>query len=87
MVDILQAAWPQVLAVIALGIWLLRGEANTKANSSEIRRLWLQRREDKANADRQRHEDLVAAASARDTTNALLDEVRKDIKTLLQRDR
>ncbi|VDC31543.1 hypothetical protein [Pseudogemmobacter humi] len=71
---IIQAVWAQLLALVALIVWLVRGEARTKANAAEIRRLW-----------RQREEDLRAHKEARDTTNAMLDEVRRDIKTLLAR--
>ncbi|MFE3836069.1 hypothetical protein [Pseudogemmobacter sonorensis] len=71
---ILQSVWVQVSALVALIVWLVRGEAATKANAAEIRRLW-----------RQRDEDLRAHKEARDTTNAMLDEVRRDIKTLLAR--
>ncbi len=72
--DLLGSFWMQFLAFITLVVWLVRGEAGTKANAAEIRRIW-----------RQREEDLQAHKDARETTNALLDEVRKDIKTLLGR--
>ena len=72
--QLLHSAWAQVLAVVGLIVWMVRGEAATKANAREIRRLW-----------RQRDEDLRAHKEARDKTNALLDEVRQDIKTLLTR--
>lgn len=71
---VIQSAWAQIVALLALAVWLIRGEAATKANAAEIRRLW-----------RQREEDLRAHKEARDTTNAMLDEVRRDIKTLLGR--
>lgn len=71
---IIQSVWAQLLALVGLIVWLVRGEAQTKANAAEIRRLW-----------RQREEDLRAHKEARDTTNAMLDEVRRDIKTLLAR--
>lgn len=71
---IIQSVWAQLLALVGLIVWLVRGEAHTKANAAEIRRLW-----------RQREEDLRAHKEARDTTNAMLDEVRRDIKTLLAR--
>lgn len=70
----IQSAWAQILAAIGLIVWLVRGEAQTKANGSEIRRIW-----------RQREEDLRAHKEARDITNSMLDEVRQDIKTLLAR--
>jgi hypothetical protein len=70
----LHSFWAQLIAFVAVIVWLVRGEGQTKANSSEIRRIW-----------RQREEDLRAHKDARDTTNRLLDEMRGDIKTLLAR--
>lgn len=74
LVALLQSAWTQIVAGIGLIIWLVRGEAQTKANGAEIRRLW-----------RQRDEDLRTHREAREATNELLAEVRQDIKTLLAR--
>ena len=71
---LLQSGWTYVMTVVGLIVWLVRGEAQTKANSSEIRRLW-----------KQRDEDQRAHKDARDTTNDLLTELRQDIKTLLAR--
>lgn len=71
---LIQSAWAQIVAGVAMIIWVVRAEAQTKANAAEIRRIW-----------RQREEDLRAHKEARDTTNAMLDEVRRDIKTLLAR--
>lgn len=71
---ILQSVWAELLALVGLIVWLVRGEAQTKANAAEIRRLW-----------RQREEDLRAHKDAQDTTNDLLTELRQDIKTLLAR--
>ncbi len=74
LLGLLQSGWTYVMAVVGLIVWLVRGEAQTKANSSEIRRLW-----------KQRDEDLRAHKEARDTTNDLLTELRQDVKTLLSR--
>lgn len=71
---IIQSVWAQLLALVGLIVWLVRGEAQTKANAAEIRRLW-----------RQREEDLRAHREARETTNDLLTELRQDVKTLLAR--
>ncbi len=67
-------AWQWLLALVATVAWLIRGEAKTNANASEIRRLW-----------KQRDEDQRAHKDALDTTNDLLTELRQDIKTLLAR--
>lgn len=71
---LIQSVWAQLLAIVGLIVWLVRGEAQTKANAAEIRRLW-----------RQREEDLRAHKEARETTNELLTELRQDVKTLLAR--
>lgn len=54
--------------------WAVRVEHQTKANASEIRRLW-----------HQRSEDLAAHKEAREATNEMLTEVRADIKALLRK--
>lgn len=72
--SLIQSAWAQIVVGVAMIIWAVRAEAQTKANAAEIRRIW-----------RQREEDLRAHKEARETTNAMLDEVRRDIKTLLAR--
>lgn len=74
LITFIHSAWAQLIALVAVVVWLVRGEGQTKANSSEISRIW-----------RQREEDLLAHKDARDTTNRLLDEMRGDIKTLLAR--
>lgn len=66
--------WAQIMAGITFIVWLARLEYRGIASAAEIRRLWSQRRE-----------DLAAARESRDATNALLTELRADIKTLLQR--
>jgi hypothetical protein len=66
--------WGVVIGIVALIAWALRVESNTKANAAEIRRLW-----------RQREEDQQSHRESRGTTLALLDELRRDIKTLLSR--
>lgn len=72
--EIVREYWAMILSALGLVAWALRAEFATKANASEIRRLW-----------KQRDEDLRAHKEARDTTNEMLKEVRSDIKKLLQR--
>ena len=55
-------------------MWVVRIEAKAAANTREIERLWLLRKE-----------DLVAAREARAETNKTLEEIRADIKALLRR--
>lgn len=66
--------WPAIVALVGIVVWAVRVEAGMKANSSEIRSLW-----------RQRHEDVEAQRKARDETNAMLAEIRKDVKRLLEK--
>lgn len=66
--------WAVILGVIGLISWALRVEFSAKTNAAEIRRIW-----------HQRDEDLRAQKEARETTNAMLREVRDDIKELIGR--
>lgn len=66
--------WGVAVGLVGLIAWALRVEFAAKANASEIRRLWYQR-----------DEDLRAHKDARDATNAMLREVRDDIKKLIER--
>jgi hypothetical protein len=68
------ALWPIVVGFVAALMWLSRLEWRGLQNSSEIKRLWNQRKE-----------DLESAQRARDETNKILDEIRKDIKELLKK--
>lgn len=82
--DILRQYWPQLIALVALTIWVGRLESLAKFTAREIKRL-----------DHQRAEDLLAAKEARASTNAKLDrmddkmdkafaEFRGDIKILIR---
>lgn len=71
---LIHSAWAQIISLVALIVWLVRGEAQTQANAREIRRLQAQRNEDQA-----------AQREARRATNDMLAEVRTDIKELLRR--
>jgi hypothetical protein len=66
--------WPIVVGLVAALFWLSRLEWRGLQNSAEIKRLWSQRKE-----------DLESAQRARDETNKILDEIRKDIKELLKK--
>lgn len=66
--------WPIIIAFVASVFWLSRLEWRGLQNSSEIKRLWAQRKE-----------DLESAQRARDETNKILDEIRTDIKELLKK--
>lgn len=72
--EVLKEFWQLIIAGVALVAWSIRVEQRTNENAREIRRLWAQRRE-----------DLESAKEARDVTNALLNELRQDVKTLLSR--
>jgi hypothetical protein len=66
--------WPVIVGFVAAIFWLSRLEWRGLQNSAEIKRLWTQRKE-----------DLESAQRARDETNKILDEIRKDIKELLKK--
>jgi hypothetical protein len=59
---------------MALIVWLVRLEARAMDNTKEIKRLWSQRRE-----------DMEASNRAREDTNAMLREIRDDIKAVIAR--
>jgi len=71
-VELLKAFWPVVLGFIGGIAWLIRLEARSIENEKEIKRLWLQRKE-----------DLEMASKAREDTNQMLAEIRDDIKALI----
>jgi hypothetical protein len=71
--DVLREWWGLVTAGIAGLFWLSRLEWRGLQNEAEIKRMWSQRKE-----------DLASAQRARDETNEMLAEIRTDIKQLLQ---
>jgi hypothetical protein len=71
--DVLRDWWALAMAGVAGLFWLSRLEWRGLQNESEIKRLWTQRRE-----------DLALAQRARDETNEILREMQRDIKQLLQ---
>jgi hypothetical protein len=64
--------WPVLLAFVGFLVWLIRLEARSVENTKEIKRLWNQRKE-----------DMDLAKAAREDTNAMLAEIRDDIKALI----
>lgn len=63
-----------ILGFVGFLAWLIRLEARSIENGKEIKRLWHQRKE-----------DLDAARISREDTNAMLAEIRDDIKALIAR--
>lgn len=72
--DLIRAFWPVAVAFVGFLVWLIRLESRSIENSKEIKRLWNQRKEDQE-LSRQSRED----------TNAMLAEIRDDIKALISR--
>lgn len=70
--QILKEYWAVVVAFVGSIVWLVRLESRSLSNEKEIRRLWMQRKEDLANAQH-----------SRDSQTKMLDEIRQDIKKLL----
>lgn len=68
------AYWPIGVSLVAIAVWLVRLEAGSVENGKEIKRLWNQRRE-----------DMEAAQRSRGEINAVLTEIRDDIKSLIAR--
>jgi len=68
------AGWKPIAAAIAFLVWLVRLESKGLQNEREIKRLWEQRKE-----------DLETAKQSRQDTNAMLGEIRDDIKALIAR--
>lgn len=68
------AYWPIGVSFVAVTVWLVRLEAGGTENGKEIKRLWNQRKE-----------DMDAAQRSRSETNAVLSEIRDDIKSLIAR--
>ena len=72
MTETLLQFWPVALGFVGFLVWLIRLESRSIENTKEIKRLWNQRRE-----------DLEASKAAREDTNAMLAEIRDDIKALI----
>ena len=70
--ELIKTFWPIILGFIGAVVWLIRLEARSIENEKEIKRLWLQRRE-----------DLEMSRQAREDTNRMLSEIRDDIKALI----
>lgn len=74
--DVLKEWWGAFMAIIGLGVWLVRLEASSKTALREIERL-----------DNLIERDRLATLEARKEQNEMLREMRSDIKRLLERNR
>ncbi len=74
--DVLKEWWGAFMAIIGLGVWLVRLEASSKTALREIERL-----------DNLIERDRAATLEARKEQNEMLREMRSDIKRLLERGR
>ena len=72
MAETLLKFWPILMGFVGFLVWLIRLEARSVENTKEIKRLWNQRKE-----------DMDLAKAAREDTNAMLAEIRDDIKALI----
>lgn len=72
--ELIKTFWPIIIGFIGAIAWLIRLEARSIENEKEIKRLWLQRKE-----------DLEMSRQAREDTNKMLSEIRDDIKALIAR--
>lgn len=69
---LLKTLWPILVGLVAFLAWLIRLEGRSIENTKEIKRLWSQRKE-----------DLDLSRQSREDTNAMLGEIRDDIKALI----
>ena len=74
--DLLKEWWGAFMALIGLGVWLVRLKASSKTALREIERL-----------DNLIERDRAATLEARKEQNEMLREMRSDIKRLLERNR
>jgi hypothetical protein len=72
MAETLLKFWPILMGFVGFLVWLIRLEGRSIENTKEIKRLWNQRKE-----------DMDLAKAAREDTNAMLAEIRDDIKALI----
>ena len=72
MAETLLQFWPVAIGFVGFLGWLIRLEGRSIENTKEIKRLWNQRKE-----------DMDLAKAAREDTNAMLAEIRDDIKALI----
>ena len=83
--DTIRDWWAVIAAVVAAVFWLSRLEWRSVKNEADILAMREQRKTDLDDARRSREADLASAQAARDETNKMLQEMRSDIKLLLQR--
>jgi len=71
--ELVRDFWAIIAAVIGMIVWFIRLESRGIANAEDIKRLWIQRKEDKE-----------AEKDGRDRIERRLDEMGNDIKTVLR---
>lgn len=74
MAEVVREFWTIIAALVAYVVWLVRLEAKAGGNAQAILRL-----------EKQIDQDRQSANASRAETNAMLSEVRTDIKRLLER--
>ena len=72
--EVLREWWHALVALTAIGVYLLRLEAKTLLQGAEISRLW-----------RQRDEDQASARQSRVEVHEKLDEVNAKLDRLIER--
>jgi len=71
--ELVRDFWAIIAAAIGVIVWFIRLESRGIANAADIKRLWIQRKEDKE-----------AEKDGRDRIERRLDEMGNDIKTVLR---
>lgn len=75
---VLKEYWGALLGAVASVMWLARLEGQVRRNAADIANT-------EARLERQRAEDLARHVREQDDMRAILTEMQRDIKTLLQR--
>lgn len=78
---VIKEYWVVLMGMIGAVVWLGRLESRSLSNEKEIRRLWLQRKEDLDTAQKSRDAQSKTLDDMREDTK----EIRQDIKQLLSR--
>mgnify|MGYP006969672522 CR=1 FL=1 len=85
--DVFKEWWGAFMALIGLGVWLVRLEGSSKSALREILRLEKRFEDERMRIYKQMESDRQATTASRQETSDMLREMRSDIKRLLERNR
>jgi hypothetical protein len=81
--ELIRDYWGVIVGTVGLAVWLARLEARGFTNAAEIKRRAVDHAIEIKRLWSQRKEDLDLARESRDRTDRTLEEIGRDIKTLL----